>query len=69
MGFEFDSGHYGDVDPGSTRSAMVAKWPGAIHEGNGTMQIIIDEGATPKQRDALQKIMTGGDTEDMATMW
>lgn len=69
VGFEFDSGHYGDVDLGGTRSALVAKWPGAIHEGNGTMQIIIDEGATPKQRDALQKIMTGGDTEDMATMW
>lgn len=68
-GFEFDSGHYGAVDLGGTRSAMVLKWPGAIHEGNGTMQIIIDPSATPDQRDALQKIMTGGDTEDMATMW
>lgn len=68
-GFEFDSGHYGDVDLSGTRSAMVVKWPGAIHEGNGTMQIIIDESATPEQRDALNKIMKGEDTEDMATMW
>ena len=33
------------------------------------MQIIIDESATPEQRDALNKIMKGEDTEDMATMW
>ncbi|MCV2868460.1 DUF1326 domain-containing protein [Defluviimonas sp. WL0002] len=67
--FEFDSGHYGDVDLGGTRSAMVVHWPGPIHEGNGTMQIIIDEDASAKQREALYKIMTGEDTEDMATMW
>ena len=67
--FEFDSGHYGDVDLGGTKSALVVKWPGAIHEGNGTMQIIIDEKTSPEQRDALYKIMTGEDTEDMATMW
>ncbi len=67
--FEFDSGHYGDVDLGGTKSAFVVHWPGPIHEGKGTMQIIIDEGASPEQRDALYKIMTGEDTEDMATMW
>ena len=33
------------------------------------MQIIIDERATPEQRHALQRIMTGADTEEMATMW
>lgn len=67
--FQFDSGHFGDVDLGGTRAAMVVAWPGAIHQGNGRMQVIIDENATPAQRDALQKIMTGEDTEDMATMW
>jgi hypothetical protein len=67
--FEFDSGHHGDTDLSGTRSAMVLKWPGPIHEGNGTMQIIIDESATAEQRDALYRIMTGEDTEDMATMW
>lgn len=67
--FEFDSGHYGDVDLGGTKSAMVLHWPGPIHEGNGTMQLIIDESASDKQRDALQKIMVGEDTEEMATMW
>ncbi|MCT8329716.1 DUF1326 domain-containing protein [Albidovulum sediminis] len=68
-GFEFDSGRHGDVDLAGTRTAMVVKWPGPIHEGNGTMQIIIDERASPAQRAALERIMTGADTEDMATMW
>lgn len=67
--FEFDSGHYGDVDLTGTRSAMVMHWPGPIHEGNGTMQIVIDEKASAEQREALYKIMTGEDTEEMATMW
>ncbi len=68
-GFEFDSGHYGDVDLSGTKAALVVKWPGAIHEGKGTMQIIVDESASPEQRDALFRIMTGEDTEEMATMW
>jgi len=67
--FEFDSGHYGDVDLSGTKAALVVRWPGPIHEGNGTMQFIIDERASPEQRDALYKIMTGEDTEEMATMW
>ena len=68
-GFQFDSGHYGGVDLSGTRAAMVLKWPGPIHEGNGAMQLVIDESASPEQRDALQKIMTGEDTADMATFW
>lgn len=69
IGYEIDEGHYGDVALDGLRAALVAKWPGAIHQGNGQMQIIIDERGTPEQRDALQKIMTGADTEEMATMW
>ncbi len=63
------SGHHGDVDLGGTRAAIMYKWPGAIHEGGGTMQLIIDESASPAQRDALQKILTGEDTAEMATFW
>ncbi len=67
--FEFSNGHYGDTDLSGTRAAMVLKWPGPIHEGNGTMQIVVDDSANQAQRDALTKIMTGEDTNDMATMW
>ena len=67
--FQLNSGHFGDVDLGGTKAAFVVHWPGPIHEGGGTMQIIVDEGASPAQRDAIYKIMTGEDTDDMATMW
>ena len=44
-------------------------WPGAVHEGNGSMQLVIDERADAPQRDALVKILSGQETEDMATVW
>lgn len=68
-GFQIDEGHFGDVKLGGLRAAGLYAWPGAVHEGNGTMQIIIDERADAKQREALLRIMTGQDTDDMATMW
>ena len=67
--FQIDRGFYGHVKLDGLRSAFVAKWPGPVHEGNGQMQIIIDEIASPEQRHALHQIMTGQDTADMATMW
>ncbi|MXU65022.1 DUF1326 domain-containing protein [Oceanomicrobium pacificus] len=69
VGFVISKGHYGDVDLSGITSAVLYKWPGAVHEGNGTMQIIIDEKASKAQRAALQSIFTGGDTEEMATFW
>jgi len=70
IGYQVDTGHYGDVSLDGARMAAMYQWPGPIHEGNGTMQLIMDEiTTTPKQREALQKIMTGEDTDEMATMW
>ncbi len=69
LAYEIHSGNYGDVSLHGLRSALVVIWPGAIHEGDGRMQIIIDESASAEQRAALQSIMTGGDTDDVATMW
>lgn len=69
VAFEIDKGHYGDVKLDGLRAAGVYKWPGAIHHGNGQMQLVIDDRADPKQRAALEAIMTGADTEEMATMW
>ena len=39
-----------------------------IEKGNGERQIIIDEKASPEQRTALEKILSGDDTEPMATI-
>src|SRR5690606_30119727 len=49
--------------------AMVAKWPGPVHEGRGRMQPIIDARADPAQRNALVSILTGRQTDPMATFW
>ena len=67
--FQIVKGHYGDVALDGLRAACVYRWPGPVHEGNGEMQIVIDTAASPAQRDALERIMTGEDTEEMATMW
>ncbi len=40
-------------------SAFAAKWPKAIHEGNGTVCLFVDEKASPEQRDALLQIGSG----------
>lgn len=69
VGCEIDRGSYGSVKLDGLRAAGVYAWPGPVHEGNGRMQLIVDERAKPEQREALLKIMTGQDTTDMATMW
>jgi len=69
VGYEIERGHYGSVKLDGLRMAAMYQWPGAVHEGNGTMQLIIGEGASEAQREALITIMSGEDTEDAATMW
>ena len=69
VGFQFDEGRHGNVKLDGTRAAGLYSWPGPVHEGKGTMQLIVDEKASAEQRDALIKIMTGQDTNEMATMW
>src|SRR5438552_2887751 len=66
---DIEKGNFGDVKLDGLRAAGIFKWPGPFHFGNGTMQLIIDRRADARQRDALQKIMTGAETEDLATMW
>ena len=69
IGYEIEEGHFGAVRLDGLRMALLVSWPGPIHEGNGTMQTIVDERADAAQRDALIKIMTGAETDDMATVW
>ena len=37
--------------------AVFGKFPGAVHEGNGTQQLVIDQDTTPEQREAIRKIV------------
>lgn len=64
-----DSGRHGEVRLDGLNFGMVVRWPGAIHEGNGEVQPFVDERASPEQRQALLRIMTGEDTDPGATFF
>ena len=71
-GFEvtrIDKGYFGDVRLEGLYIAVVYAWPGPIAEGNGEMQVILDERATPAQRDALLRVVMGEETDEAATHW
>ncbi|HEX4781709.1 MAG TPA: DUF1326 domain-containing protein [Usitatibacter sp.] len=68
-GFQVEQGRFGDVKLDGLLAVGTWSWPGAVHEGNGTMQLVIDERADARQRDALEKIMSGQETKEAATMW
>ena len=68
VGFQIEKGFYGDVSLDGLNAGMLAKWPGPIHEGNGERLLIIDDQASTEQRDGLEKILSGEDTEDMETI-
>jgi len=59
VGFRIHEGNFGDLDMSNVLFAAAAKWPGALHEGNGTIQLIIDEKASPEQRSALLALASG----------
>jgi hypothetical protein len=69
VGYEIEEGHFGAVRLDGLRAVMLVSWPGPVHQGKGTMQLVIDERADASQRDALLKILTGEETDDMATVW
>lgn len=53
-------GRYGLVSLDGLAFTVVAKWPGAIHEGNGHALILVDERADETQREAIETLV-GGD--------
>jgi len=67
--YNIESGYHGDTDLSGLRAAGIYYWPSAIHEGNGQMQLVIDPAASAAQVSALERILTGEDTEEMKTMW
>lgn len=54
-----ERGHYGDVSLDGLAWGFLVWWPGAVHEGNGKMQVFGEERATPEQRQALESIAHG----------
>jgi len=71
-GFEvvrIDHGHFGAVPLAGLKFAMLYAWPGAVFEGKGELQAVIDERADAQQRAALLRVLYGEETEAGATHW
>jgi len=68
-GQQIVQGHFGETRLDGLCFALTYAWPGAVFEGNGEMQAIIDERADPEQRSALVTVLHGGETEEAKTHW
>lgn len=69
FGLAIDEGFHDQTDLAGLNVAAVFRWPGPIHEGKGECAAFVDERASADQRAALLTIMTGGDTDPMATVF
>lgn len=59
MAMRVEEGFFGDTRLDGVTFAAIYHWPGPLHEGDGTVQPIVDERATPAQREAVLTIMSG----------
>ncbi len=57
--WRINRGRYGDVALNGLGLGFAARWPGALHEGNGNAIVFIDEKANDQQREALAQIASG----------
>jgi hypothetical protein len=67
MAGHIEDGNFNDTSLDGLNYASLMYWPGEVHEGNGTQQVIIDERADPTQREALRRILHGESTTPGAT--
>jgi hypothetical protein len=59
------SGHVDGVDLSGLCWAGAVWWPGRMDEGNGKLQLLIDESATPEQREALVRGLAEGEGDTL----
>lgn len=59
VGFEVKDGRVGDVSIDGVRAVVAAKYPKAIHEGNGHVVLFIDDAATDEQANAFATVLSG----------
>ncbi len=59
IGLQIEEGNFGDLDLSGVKAVLAIKWPKAIHEGNGTAAVFIDESASEQQVQGLATILTG----------
>ena len=63
LAMKIEDGYFKDISLSGLHWAAMYRWPGALHEGNGTMLPIIDEKADENQRNALLTILSGQEQE------
>jgi len=59
LGMRITKGHFENTRLDGLTFIVTVRFPGPLHEGNGQAQAIIDERASPEQREALFNIMSG----------
>ena len=64
-----DRGRFGDVDLQGVVAAAIFAWPGAVFEGKGQMQLVIDDRASEAQRQAMEQVLRGEETVEAGTHW
>ncbi len=68
VAWRIDKGHYGDVKLDGLYAINTYGWPGAVHQGEGSMQTIIDQRANADQQKALAAVMKGDGAEPGSIM-
>ena len=58
-GMHIVEGNFGKIKLDGLNWVVTYAWPGALHEGNGTVQGFIDKRANEEQRTALLTILSG----------
>jgi hypothetical protein len=66
---QIERGRFGDVPLDGMRWGVIVSWPGAIHMGNGTFQSIVDARGDAKQRQAMEAVSQGKETEPGTLIW
>lgn len=66
---QIEKGHFGDVPLDGLRWGILGAWPSAIHLGNGTFISVIEERANPRQRQAIEAVSHGKETEPGTLIW
>lgn len=59
LAFNVTDGRVGDVSLNGVRAVVAAKYPNAIHEGNGHVVLFVDEKATDEQVTAFASVLSG----------
>jgi len=62
-----EEGYFNQTSLDGLNFVVLIHWPGEIPQGNGKRQVIIDERATPDQRESLRKILFGESTKPGST--